>query len=74
MSNWNQIKKEIKGCTLVFFRAGADTVDQVTGRKAHAVLAQEIKWNDPCTVTVSVIGKTAWVDEPSWTKYHAESC
>ncbi len=67
------VKKAIKGCTLIIWRAGFDTKDSSTGRKAHAILRECIELEDDCTIgSVVVIGKTAWIDEQSWVDAHKE--
>lgn len=67
MKTEQEAKKEIRGCTLVFFRYGADTIDQVDGRKAHRLLADGIGM----MYRVTKIGTVAWLDAPSWIECHA---
>ena len=68
---YEEIKKMLKGATLVIWRAGYDTVTETTGRQAHAIINDAIAYEDePSTATAFRIGKTVWIDESTWTEAH----
>jgi hypothetical protein len=67
MFTQQEAKAAIKKCKLVFFRHGADTIEEVTGKRARKVLADEYGF----TYKVTVIGDVAWLDSQSWVEYHA---
>ena len=59
---WAQVKNSLKGCKRAVWQEGADTNDETTARKAHAMLSDLIAWAEPCDIARAVrLGDTLYI-------------
>ena len=66
-----EINKAFRGATLIFCRAGIDTITTVTTKKEKKDLKDfmifELEFNE-ATYTLNRVGDILYIDEKSWTE------